>query len=153
MSFRFDNKSRTYRKILDEQDRVVATVQKKPQHGYDLFDADMHKVRDLPFSSFQGALNYFKEMKAEKEGSAVKYTYNITGAQYYEVYKAGKYIGYIQRGTYWWNLYSGPQIELLGEGYPSFKESYAAFIEIAEGREPEPPSRPYKHLAEKRRKH
>lgn len=140
MSFSFDNKSRTFRKILDEQDQVVATVQKKPQGGYDLFDADMHKVRDLPFSSFKGALNYFIELQKPKDYSGVK---KITNSEY-QVFQKGKQIALITQGSWWWNVFSLPEIELLAEGYPTFKEAHAALNEILEGRQPLLPSIPVK---------
>lgn len=73
----------------------------------------------------------------------MEYTRIKTGPNYYVIYKKGKRVGHIAKGSNYWNIYNDFPWKRLAYGYPLLKEAFLAFIEINEGREPLPPSRPF----------
>lgn len=59
MKYHFTSTNKAVKEIADESGQVVGRVCRKPKGGYLLIDAKFKEMRSMPFSSFQGALDYF----------------------------------------------------------------------------------------------
>jgi hypothetical protein len=72
MTFQFDSKDRIARNITDADGNKVGMVYRRPKGGYMLVDGEKREMRELPFSSFQGALDYFtREFKRWKKMKSI----------------------------------------------------------------------------------
>lgn len=59
MTYHYTSKGRVQRDIADENDKLIGSAVRTPDGGYYLLDQDKKLMRKLPFSGFDGALNYF----------------------------------------------------------------------------------------------